>query len=498
MFQFSINEIATPFVTGFVGYFTNFLAIKMLFRPHKRRFYSFGWQGVIPRNRNKLATEVGTLVGENLISEKEISVAINTDNFNLLLKNAVEKELKNFLSKEFGSLKSIFSDIGLDTKIIISKSIDRILENEPEKIEIIFENLLKIVSQQKIKDFVDFDKLSENIAEFIKNGKIQDKITSELFSYINNIILSGASLKKILPENVSNFILLSSENITLKILKYLENVSEDDNLKEKIIQKVIDIKNNSFKSGMFDQLKLGILNMFLNEDTIREVVNKRFPEIMKHISQDDEIKHKITEFVTENIDKFINTPIYKFVEKFGMENFYHSKVKIELKMKNYFKSEGFISKILLFMQDYKDAFEKLTFGGFIDKFKAEKDSVNKIDFFEFINNETFKNKITDGIDNFIGDIQVSNVYSKIKEEEFEKISGFVFIHIKDIISRNVTGIVSALNIKDIVEKKINSLDLYEVEDMLFSFMKDQFKWINILGFVLGFLFGIIQIVSFKI
>lgn len=498
MFQFSINEIATPFVTGFVGYFTNFLAIKMLFRPHKRGFYSFGWQGVIPRNRNKLAKEVGTLVGENLISEKEISIAINTDNFNLLLKNAVEKELKSFLSKEFGSLKSIFSAIGLDTKIIISKRIDRILENEPEKIEIIFENLLKIVSQQKIKDFVDFDKLSENIAEFIKNGKIQDKIASELFSYINNLILSGASLKRILPENVSNFILLSSENITLRILKYLENVSEDDNLKEKIIQKVIDIKNNSFKSGMFDQLKLGILNMFLNEDTIREVVNKRFPEIMKHISQDDEIKNKITEFVTEHIDKFINTPIYKFVEKFGMENFYHSMVKLELKMKNYFRSEAFVSKVASFTNDYRDDFEKLTFKGLFDRFKIDKSVSNKVEFIRLLESDVLKNKIVDGIDNFIGNFEVSNIYSKIKEREFEKISGFLFIHIKDIISRNVTGIVSALNIKDIVEKKINSLDLYEVEDMLFSFMKDQFKWINILGFVLGFLFGIVQIVSFKI
>lgn len=498
MFQLSPSEIVTPFVTGFVGYFTNFLAIKMLFRPHQKRFYSLGWQGVIPRNRNKLAKEIGTLVGQNLISEKEIITAMNSGNFNFLFKNAVEKELKNFLTKEFGSLKNIFSNIGFDTKVIILKRIDSVIENEPEKVELIFENLLEIVKKQKISDFVHFEKLSENITIFMKDGKLQDKITSELFSYINNIILSGASLKKILPENIISFILSSSEDITIRILKYLDNVSEDDKVKEKIIQKIIDIKDNSFKSGMFDQLKLGILNMFLNEDTIREIVNKRFPEIMKHISRDDEVKHKITGFVTEHIDKIINTPIYRFMEKFGMENFYHSKVSIELKLKNYLKSDIFVSKVVSFIQDYKDEFEKLTIEDLFDKLKIDKNSGGKVNFSEFINSSTFKNKIADVIDNFIGSIQISNVYSKIKDEEFEKISGFVFIHVKDIIDRNVPGIVNALNIKDIVEQKINSLNLYEVEDMLFSFMKDQFKWINILGFVLGFLFGIIQIISFKI
>ncbi|MCD8568729.1 MAG: hypothetical protein LRY50_10545 [Geovibrio sp.] len=53
--------------------------------------------------------------------------------------------------------------------------------------------------------------------------------------------------------------------------------------------------------------------------------------------------------------------------------------------------------------------------------------------------------------------------------------------------------VRAVDLPGIVENKINKLNLYEVEDILFDFMKDQFKWINRLGFVLGFLFGLVQI-----
>jgi len=80
--QLHLNLIVTPLMAGFVGYITNALAIKMLFRPHKRRWYSFGWQGVIPRNRGKLAKEIGKLVGNELIQEDDIVKSIKMNSFN--------------------------------------------------------------------------------------------------------------------------------------------------------------------------------------------------------------------------------------------------------------------------------------------------------------------------------------------------------------------------------------------------------------------------------
>jgi len=50
-----INIISIPLLAGFVGYITNYIAIKMLFRPYKKKWYTLGWQGVIPKNREKLA-----------------------------------------------------------------------------------------------------------------------------------------------------------------------------------------------------------------------------------------------------------------------------------------------------------------------------------------------------------------------------------------------------------------------------------------------------------
>lgn len=49
-----------------------------------------------------------------------------------------------------------------------------------------------------------------------------------------------------------------------------------------------------------------------------------------------------------------------------------------------------------------------------------------------------------------------------------------------------------INIQQMVETKINELDLYELEEIILRIAKQELKHIEILGFVLGFAIGIVQ------
>lgn len=57
-------------VAGLVGYFTNFLAIKMLFRP--KHGSVLGWQGLVPKNKDQIARSLGESVQEQLLSPQII------------------------------------------------------------------------------------------------------------------------------------------------------------------------------------------------------------------------------------------------------------------------------------------------------------------------------------------------------------------------------------------------------------------------------------------
>ncbi|MBC7197336.1 MAG: DUF445 family protein, partial [Deferribacterales bacterium] len=109
-----------------------------------------------------------------------------------------------------------------------------------------------------------------------------------------------------------------------------------------------------------------------------------------------------------------------------------------------------------------------------------------------------KKAAVDKISSVVKDIKVENIYEKISQKVFRGIVDFTTIEINALVQRNAKPVLRTIDIKSIVENKINSLNLYEVEDMLFSFMSEQFKWINILGFILGFIFGSIQVLFFKL
>lgn len=71
-----IKIAATIAVGAIIGYFTNYIAIKMLFRPRKP-IYVFNKQlpftpGMIPKNQERIAKAVGAAVGDNLLQKEDL------------------------------------------------------------------------------------------------------------------------------------------------------------------------------------------------------------------------------------------------------------------------------------------------------------------------------------------------------------------------------------------------------------------------------------------
>lgn len=66
--------ILTPLFGAIIGYITNWIAIKMLFRPH-RAHYLFGKQlpftpGIIPKEKGRIAASIGEAISQNLMNEE--------------------------------------------------------------------------------------------------------------------------------------------------------------------------------------------------------------------------------------------------------------------------------------------------------------------------------------------------------------------------------------------------------------------------------------------
>jgi len=72
-----LKYLAGPVIGAIIGYFTNYLAVKMLFRPRRAK-YLFGRQlpftpGAIPKGKDRLAKAAGEIVANNLVTEADLS-----------------------------------------------------------------------------------------------------------------------------------------------------------------------------------------------------------------------------------------------------------------------------------------------------------------------------------------------------------------------------------------------------------------------------------------
>ncbi|GBL35044.1 UPF0754 membrane protein SH1116 [Filimonas sp.] len=67
-----------PFISAFIGWFTNWIAIKMLFHPkEEKNILGLKIQGIFPKRQQQFAEKLGQLVSRELISFSDIANKIN-------------------------------------------------------------------------------------------------------------------------------------------------------------------------------------------------------------------------------------------------------------------------------------------------------------------------------------------------------------------------------------------------------------------------------------
>ena len=157
-------------ISGAIGWITNWVAIKMLFRPHKEiNFGLFKIQGLIPKRKAEIGSGIANIIQNELISVKDVISNIDREEFskrlNKLIDDVLDKNLKKKVKEKFPLLQMFFTDkVAKDVGNTIK---DIVMENQ-EKIFEIFSNYaeenidFEVIISDKISNF-SLDKLEEII-----------------------------------------------------------------------------------------------------------------------------------------------------------------------------------------------------------------------------------------------------------------------------------------------------------------------------------------------
>ena len=238
-----INGFFIVCMAGIVGYFTNFLAIKMLFQPKKGKV--LGWEGLVPKNQAKIAISLGESIQTQLLAPDIILDYIYE-------RNLIEIGIKKIVTWVDGLLKNQKFRNTVTTKLV-----SLLKEKGPEILSSTFnfsEEALKKIAKNpdEIKKYWELAR--NKILEYIQNQENREKIATLIIKVIKEEI---PRLSKVLNEALEEYLrekkTIGGLGIGIKKL-----IAFDDDAIQELLEKFTEDPETS------DQL-LGVLDILVEE-----------------------------------------------------------------------------------------------------------------------------------------------------------------------------------------------------------------------------------------
>lgn len=157
-----------PFISAFIGWFTNWIAIKMLFHPKMpMKIGPFVLQGIFPKRQRQFAEKLGKLVADELLSFDDIRAKLTDPEKIKNIIPMVEEHLEHFLRNKLPQAMPVLAMFIGDSTInqiktvlvaeldsLFPKMIDQYLQNTQSELD------LERIVTDKVSNFSS-DKLEQ-------------------------------------------------------------------------------------------------------------------------------------------------------------------------------------------------------------------------------------------------------------------------------------------------------------------------------------------------
>lgn len=160
-----VHFILMVLVGGFIGWITNKVAIKLLFRPvNPVKILFFTFQGVFPKRKDQMAVSLAQTIEQELLSKEVIFNKILSEENLTEVKSKIKIALYEKIVEMIPPMVKMFmSNIDEVVKGFIDKDGDRLFDEMIEQFqEIGFANLnIEEIVKERIDslDFVEFEKI---------------------------------------------------------------------------------------------------------------------------------------------------------------------------------------------------------------------------------------------------------------------------------------------------------------------------------------------------
>ena len=290
--------IIAPLLGGVIGYITNDIAIRMLFRPHKAK-YLFGIHipftpGIIPKEKGRIAEAIGGVISENLMN-----------------KEVLEKYLlsKDMVGKVRAAIEEFITTLQKNTETV-SQFLEHYLSKE--EIESVANDINQNITKQTYEKLAD-SSVGEKVAH-IAIDHVAQKLTidgaQELLSGIGGALggIGGMAAGLFGSNIVAKFLGMLREPAEHFLAKNINTMLRDNG--EEIVSNMIGGEVDSFLNKPVSKLLEGHeeqLAQAVNtiESIYRNIITEHLPKILQSIDISKIVRERINEMDVNETEKLI-------------------------------------------------------------------------------------------------------------------------------------------------------------------------------------------------
>ena len=478
-----------------IGYITNWLAIKMLFRPREAK-YIFGMKlpftpGLIPKEKSRIANKVGETVGTHLLNSDSLSKALKDDKIKAKFNEVAKEKINQVINSNSTLEESLKNTLGENYYALKGNMINNIAKTILESIqEEEFKNKLKFYivdsikerlnkNPEKIIDFINSNKFREVIINTLEEEKTRDIIGKALLKEVKTLGKEDLTIEEVIPENIKPYIeeYVKSQKDTL--VDIIKNLLRDDEVSHKI------------KSAINDNIP-SIVSMFLSGDVI---YGKLVSLVDKSLSE-EENKEYICDAALAFVHESMKKKVSDVINNVGEEKLEVISDALGDKISKKLNTEENIDSIISKLNCKISSFSSY-------------EEIIKVLF------NDYENILIDNIDSMISQIvnnnQLYGEISKIIEKVFDKflqnslndicynkqnlensIMSILDNLYNDFVENKSAKVLEIVDISSIVEEQINAFEVDYAEEIIIGIANKELKAITWLGALLGGILGILS------
>lgn len=504
------------------GYAGAWLAVRMLFRP-RRPFKIFGItvfpQGMIPRNRDRLANAIGRAVGDELVSHDTIHEQLIGKDF---LRNKIQKVVDSYtnelLSEDYPSLiealpKNIREPV-LDAisalQIKLADHIRSVLRSEESQaaIEGFVTRRVDDVLGKRVSDIVD-DEAFAKITAYL-DDRIHSAVNSQAFeTNIREFI--GRRLDELMNSETPLGMMFTDDAVALlkekaneqiePAVHQLAELAAAEKTREQISALIKREVHEYYENLSFFKKIFVSREMLLDE--VDDLVNESLPKRIEETLRGEAFGEEARSFISASIDKALAKPLPVAIGKIAPGQLDRLKEQVTKSVLVMLRREETMSGISAYVHSTLEKLRPHSIDAILQIIHPESE-------------EKLKSMLSRGLLDILAREETSNVINELLAAQIDRLMSTPIGKLGDHIpeekiwaasvsltdaiiaatSAKLPEAIKEFDVGGVVREKIKNYPAEKLEALVMSVAKEHLRTIELFGALFGFVIGVLQAIQF--